>query len=304
MSKAGLDPIILGHNQFFGVNHLSAQRGNEQAERFSDPRLVGDLLSDAVSLGAGGFMLSTHQRAATLCDLLRENSYLAEHLSIYPLLPYIQKYVTRANEIGMVNVVFENLHNQGLKDKLSTIWSGGKGVLAKDFRAVLRTLMRFELTIFKSLKTPAIFLHDALTDLALALHLRDVLEFYIDEVNDQYHAIPAFATKNAPTLLSRFSEWRLPPPIIMTHVNQIGFGMNPSRDAVVSSLKEYQTDVVAMGTLASGYLHPTTAYNFVAKVPNVRSVVVGGSSRQHLEETFDQIKQSGIGRRADSKDSK
>ena len=39
-----LDPIILGHNQFFGVNHLDAQAGDQKAAQFNDISNIIDIL--------------------------------------------------------------------------------------------------------------------------------------------------------------------------------------------------------------------------------------------------------------------
>ena len=295
MTQSLLVPIILGHNQFFGVNHLSAAQGADRAIQFSDPNNILKIIKDAVELGAGGLMLSTHQRAGLITELiLRDNKVLSE-LVIYPLLPYIQKYVTRANEIGMINVVLEELRDQNLRGKIATLWTGSKGLLTKDINATLATLMRLELKAFRGLNVPVIFLHDALTDLALALGLKDIFYFYLEEIEQVHGSKGAFTTKNAPLLLQKLSDWGLPDPIVMTHVNKLGFQMNPTRDACLKSFAEHQAEIVAMSTLASGYLRPKEAFQFLSRVPEVKSVVVGASSRFHLEETFAQLRATKIG---------
>lgn len=296
MSNSILDPIILGHNQFFGVNHLSAMHGARRATEFRDTSRVLDIVRQAHELGAGGLMLSTHARSAGIADAIANDSSLAGDLHVYPLLPYIQKYVTRANEVGMINVVLESLQGQGLRDKIATVWSGSKGVLTKDVHAVLATLMRFELKIFRDLQVPAIFLHDALTDLALAFGLKDIFAFYIEEIGKTHKSSAAFATKNAPMLLDQFKEWGLPAPIIMTHVNKSGFHMNPDRDACLESFSRHpEAQILAMGTLASGHLKPDEAYAFLGDIPQLDAVVVGASTREHLQQSFGEIQKAGIG---------
>ncbi len=64
------------------------------------------------------------------------------------------------------------------------------------------------------------------------------------------------------------------------------FKMNPSREECERCLGEYDVDVLAMSTLAAGYLKPKEAYEYLFSLPNIKSVVVGVSTREHAEETF------------------
>jgi hypothetical protein len=294
MASPTLVPIVMGHNAFFGVDHLSATRGAAKAASFADPARILEVVSAGVAHGAQGLMLSTHERAGPICDLIRRDRRLAAGLSVYPLLPYAQKYVTRANEMGMVNVVLDALKGTSASDKLALVWQGGKGLLTRDIDAMLASLIRLELKPFRALRVPAVFLHDAFTDLALGLGLKDVFAFYLEEIPRSHGAAAAFATKNLPMLLDRFAAWELPPPIAMTHVNKLGFGMNPSRQACEAALAARPASVMAMGTLASGHLGPEEAYAYLATVPKIDSVVVGVSSPPHIEETFAAIRRHGL----------
>ena len=294
-----LVPIVLGHNAFFGVDHLSAARGAERAAFFAEPRRILDVISSSVEMGAGGMMMSTHQRAEGVCDLLRAETSLAQRLRLYPLLPYAQKYITRANEVGLVNVAFEALAQTTLREKFSMGWQVAKGVVTKDLFAMISALVRLELKMFRGLDVGAVFLHDVLTDLLLALRLREVFAFYIEEIKAAHGADGAFATKNLPLLCRSFEEWQLPPPVVMTHFNKTGFHMNPSREGCEEAMRTHNPDVMAMGTLASGFLKPDEAYAYLATVPNIRSIVVGVSSPSHVAETFAAIRKHGVGKSLD-----
>lgn len=290
-----LAPIVLGHNAFFGVDHLSAARGAERAAFFAEPRRILDVVSSSVEMGAGGMMMSTHQRAEAVCDLLRAETDLARRLRIYPLLPYAQKYITRANEVGLVNVALEALSQTTLREKFAMGWQVAKGVVTKDLLSMISALVRLELKMFRGLDLGAVFLHDVLTDLLLALQLREVFAFYIDEIKTVHGAAGAFATKNLPLLCRSFDEWNLPPPVVMTHFNKTGFHMNPSREACEEAMRTHRPEVMAMGTLASGFLKPDEAYEYLATVPNIRSIVVGVSSPGHARETFAAIRKHDFG---------
>jgi len=290
MTTSPLVPLVMGHNAFFGVDHLSAQRGAARAASFADPIRILDVIRDGRALGAQGMMMSTHDRAAGLCDLIRSDAALSADLKVYPLLPYAQKYVTRANEVGMVNVVLDSLKGTSFSDKMSLFLQGSRGVLARDVNSVLGALIRLELKPFRGLQMPAVFLHDAFTDLALGLGLKDIFEFYMSELDRAHGAVGAFATKNLPMLLERFDAWGLPTPTVMTHFNKIGFHMNPSREDCEAAAAKYPAHIMAMGTLASGFLRPEEAYGYLGGVKGIESVVVGVSSRAHAEQTFAAIR--------------
>jgi hypothetical protein len=294
MASPVLVPIVMGHNAFFGVDHLSSSRGAAKAASFSDPARILNIVRAGFDQGAEGLMMSTHERAGPLCDLIRRDPRFTTGLSIYPLVPYVQKYVTRANEMGMANVVLDALKGTSMSDKLALLWQGGKGVLARDIDGVLASLIRLELKPFRDLRVPAVFLHDAFTDLALGLGLKDIFAFYLEEIARSHGAQGAFATKNLPLLLDRFAGWGLPQPIVMTHVNKLGFGMNPSREACERALARCQAQVMAMGTLASGHLRPEEAFAYLATVPRINSIVVGVSSPVHIAETFAAMRRHGI----------
>lgn len=290
MSASTLAPITLGHNAFFGIDHLSAERGAVRASYFNDPARVVEIVEAAVAHGAEGMMMSTHDRARPICELIAMRASLRDNIRVYPLLPYAQKYVTRANEVGMINVVMEMFSGSSISGKLNLLWQGSKAVITNDVNAVLSALMRIELNMFRGLNTGAVFLHDNFTDLALALGLRDVFEFYLTEVPRICNGAGAFATKNLPTLIERFAEWGLPKPLVMTHFNKIGYHMNPDRDACERAAAAHNVSILAMGSLASGFLNPEEAYSYLAGVKSIDGVVVGVSRLAHLEETFAAIR--------------
>jgi hypothetical protein len=290
MSARVLAPITLGHNAFFGIDHLSAERGVERATFFSDPARVLEIVEAAVAHGAEGMMMSTHERTASICNLIATRPSLRDSVRIYPLLPYVQKYITRANEVGLISVVLEMLSGTSITGKFNLLWQGSKAVVANDVNAVLSALMRIELNMFRGLNIGAVFLHDSFTDLALALGLRDVFEFYLAEVPRICGGAGAFATKNLPSLVKRFAEWGLPKPVVMAHFNKAGYHMNPDRAACEKVAATAEVSILAMGSMASGYLTPDEAYAYLARVANIDGVVVGVSRVSHIEETFAAIR--------------
>ena len=298
MALDDLDPIVLGHNNFFGVDHLSQERGAARSAQFERIDAILHMIRASMDFGVKAVMMSTHPRATLVADAVRQTPELRDELGFYPLLPYIAKYVRRANERGMINVVLDQIKGAGIGQKLQIVASGGMAMVRKDMLQVLRTLLQMELTPFRSLKLRAVFLHDVLTDLALALDIRSAFEVFMEQIGRHSDAEPAFATKNPLLLAQRFREYGFEKPLVLAHVNKMGFGMNPSRKACEDCLKADGLQVMAMGTLASGYLKPAEAYEYLGRLrtsnglPAVSSIVVGASTPPHAEETFASIRRS------------
>ncbi len=290
MKPGVLDPVVLGHNSFFGVDHLSRQRGEARAALFERTEAILDMVRFCRDRGVSAMMMSTHPRAALVAGAVRRAPDLRDEVTFYPLVPYIAKYVREANEKGLVNVVLDQLRGSGLAQKLQIMGTAGLAMLRRDPFGALRSLLKLEMAPFKGLKLRAVFLHDALTDLGLAIGLRSAFELFADEVQNRFEAQPAFATKNLPLLLRRFGEWGFHRPLVLSHFNKAGFNMNPTRAACESALRAHDVQVMAMGTLASGYLRPDEAYSYLFSLPRIDSVVVGVSSPAHAEETFAAIR--------------
>jgi len=285
-----IDPIILGHNQFVGVDHLSQDRARDRIERFSDSQKILDVISYFYELGGRGMMLSTHQRATEIMKVVGSMPEISKNMNFYPLIPYAQGYVRRANEMGMVGMLNDVLEPASTSTKLKILFKGGINVMRKDFLNILSTLIDVELLPFSGSNIKAVFLHNVLTDLALSFRAQNIFEFYIDHIKDNYGVTPAFGTMNFPALVSSFDEWGFKKPLVMASFNKIGFQMNPSREECERSFKNYDVDVLAMSTLAAGYLKPSEAYNYIFSLPNIKSIVVGISTKEHARETINIIR--------------
>lgn len=281
-----LDPVVLGHNSFFGVNHLSKQRGAQTEAAFGDITAIARMLHTAAEHRVTAMMMSTHPRAALVAEAVRKDPALVSQFHFYALLPYVTKYVRQSNEKGLVNVVLDQLKQGGWASRLSVAARGGLALLTRDHEKMLATLIGLELAPLRGLNLKAVFLHDVLTDLALALDIPSVLELHMTEIRERFGARGGFATKNLPLLVERFKRYGFERPLVLAQINKLGFGMNPSRQACEETLAQSDLQVMAMGTLASGYLKPAEAFDYVFTVPRVESAVVGVSSPAQAAETL------------------
>ncbi len=285
-----IDPIILGHNQFFGVNHLNARAGNDRGAFFNDTHRIIDMINHCYDCGVHAMMMSTHERALVVSKAIQEDKRLHDGLGVYLLVPYAAKYIRMANEKGLVNVVTDSLENKSLMEKIAVFWRGGMGLVKKDINRIIRTMLDFEIAPFSKLKLKAVFLHDIPTDLILGWNAPVALETFAAHVREKYNAIPAFCTKNLPRLVHVLKSIGMESPLVMASINKVGYQVNPSLDAFEKCISNENVRLFAMSTLAAGYLNPKEAYEYLYSLPKVVSTVVGVSNKEHASETFSIIK--------------
>lgn len=278
-------PLILGHNQFIGVDHLSQDKGREREQRFADAQRILDLIAFAHAEGVEGLMMSTHQRVREILPLIASDTRLAPSLRMYPIIPYAQGYVRRANEVGLVRMGMEAIEGATAGKKLGMAWTSGLGLLRRDVFGLLGSLVDTELLPLKGLKVDCVILHNVLTDMLLGWGAEEAFRFFDEHVRDKHGVRPAYATFNYPLLMNRFEEWGMARPLVLTSFNPMGFQMNPSREACEETLARGTSDVIAMSVFAAGLVSPTKAVEYLSTLGRVESVVFGASSPAHVSET-------------------
>lgn len=280
-----IDQVILGDNQFFGVNHMSQDKGRATYEQFKDLNEIKRILKYGMSKGVKGVMFSTHPSIYQICDMIRADEELKNNLNIYVNVPYIIKYVSMVTEMGMYNTIKTMLKGKSGKGKAKFLLETGANVLTLNHLGVLKRLIDVELAPFYDLNVKAVFLHNALCDLILGYDMKEVAIAFDKYVRKRYHAIPAYGTLNFSAFAKFLDDCGLQNSLVMTAVNKKGFLMNPSRDQVIQDIAQTGHTVLAMATLASGRLLPEEAYSYLAETA-VKNVVVGLSSQKHADETF------------------
>jgi len=278
------DKLILGHNQFFGVNHLSSARGVATEQYFSSTENVISLIRTAYKTGVTGLMLSTHERARAIADALRKDPELSSNLHLHILLPYMAKYVRMANERGLISMLDETLKQATWTERMAIGLKAGTGVVTKDLMAILESLIKIEMLPFKGLNVQSVFLHNSLTDMLAALRATHVVEFFAKSIAEEYGACPAFCTLSAGLTMSYFRDIGMEAPAIMAPFNPAGFQMNPSRQRCEQLLQEYPCHMVAMSVLAAGYVKPADAARYLSSLAGIDSIIFGASSPGHVTE--------------------
>jgi hypothetical protein len=279
---AGIDRLLFGDNQFFGVNHMSEEKARAQAIRFRDAEAVIDVLDAAYEEGLRTFMCTTHDRIALICDHMRAQPERYRDFAFYPCMPYAHKYANAVTEDGMLGAVKRFLPDEGL---VNAAIRGGSSLATKDIEGMTTLLIDAEMKMFQGLRTPVVFLQNLVVDLLLGLGFKDAFRIFADHVRERHGAEPGFITMNLPALLDVLDEVGLEDPIVCANVNKIGFRMCGGLESYEAALRERRFRAVAMSVFASGAIPPREAIEWVCDQPNVRSIVFGASSRANIRNT-------------------
>jgi len=276
--------ILLGDNPFFGIDHLSQERARERSKILMSFEKIIEIIKSVSNIGVNGFVVSTYPQLKDLIDIMKKDAELFEKIDFYPILPYAQGYVTKATEKGTVGAINDILSKVSTQKKIKILFDGSLGFLKKDFKKLFKTFVDIELYPLENVRKKTIFLHDVLTDIAISLNMKSVIETFNEYVKDKYNAECGLVTKNFPLLITSLKDWELQIPKVMTSFNSIGFQMNPSKEECEKYLKFFD-NVIAMNTLAGGFLNPQDAAKYISNL-NIKSVVIGMSNIEHANETI------------------
>ena len=284
-----IDNMILGDNQFFGVNHMSEEKGRITAEQFKDVNEIRRIMHTALEFGVTGVFLSTHPAINAITDMMRNDSVIKNNISVYVNVPYILKYVSMVNAQGIPSTIKTMLLGQSKIENIKLCLSSLKNIVTTDFVDLANKLVDIEVKPFKGLNVKAIFLHNILCDLCLGYELTHVIQSFDKHIKKNYHAVPAYGTINLPSFSAFLEKSGIEDALIMTAFNKKGFLMNPGISEYEEIARNPKYTLLAMCTLASGRIPPKEAYEYLARF-DIKHFIVGLSNREHAEETFGIIK--------------
>lgn len=271
--------IILGDNQFLGVNHADQSKASSLNQKFSEADAIIEVLGWAYDVGIRDFMFTTHERYYPVFqEIIRSQLFPGMYYS--PCLPYAHKYANAMAEKGAISVVLDNLRvTSKLKVATATLRA-----LVGDFSGLMRLLVQVELMMTQGLPLRGVFLQNILFDLLLGLNATNLLEKYHCYVTEELGILPGFITMNHPTAVAVLcDEIGLKEPWICSNYNVGGFRTNPSNQEVVKSYASGKSRNIAMSVFASGALDGNLSLDYVLSSNGVDSILFGSSRRENIE---------------------
>ena len=275
-----MDRILLGDNQFFGVNHMSEEKARAQALKFKDVDSIIRVLDAAYETGIRTFMCTTHDKVAEICEHMRRNPDKYKDFQFYPCMPYAHKYADSVTELGMLGALQDFIKGSNI---FTLIARGGLAAARFDAVEIAKILIDAEMRMFKGLKTPVIFLQNVIVDLLLGIGYTGIFKEFEKYVNSKYNAEAGYITMNLPVLLPVLEKAGVKNPIICSNINKIGFRMCGGMKEYERLIHEQRFRAVAMSIFASGAIPPKEAIEYVCGLDGVQSIVFGASSRGNIQ---------------------
>ena len=285
--------VLVGDNPFHGISHLAQERSRNRTVHLCQSEYAAGLVVTALENGADGFMFSVSE---TTLSILKEIRKTKKHddLKLYAIIPYAYENVRLATKVGGISGLAKQMTKQIVRSmNLRAIGYGVKGIITMDLKALMKTYVLHEISRIKSAagsnsNLVSVILHELITEMALAFDLEWFFKSYIEFLQKR-EIKPGFETRNFAFLVNKFRKWDIDfrEVSFISAFNKMGFQMNPSKVVCEEALANSDgADVIAMSILASGYVNPSEAIDYIKTLPNLTGVVVGVSKEHQARETF------------------
>jgi hypothetical protein len=277
--------ILLGDNQFFGINHFDLEKGVKSKLKFNTTNDIVSFINDSLEIGLDGFMINSNEKGYKILNTCKFDNTKEIHYSI----PYPHKYASMVNENGMMSLLRYLIQKTSF---LKNLVGGIKLIATQDLKSI--TPLALNLEVPKNLKKGNyIYMQNIITDLLLGMGRGDIIiEFIKSVINMGYK--PGIITLN-PIILDKFltnernTDW-FEDLIVCFNINKEGFNVFPSLKSVesfISSQPEYK--LMGMSIFASGAANIPTSINYIKKL-NLDYVVFGSSLTENIKSNFNLFK--------------
>ena len=274
--------IILGDNQFFGINHFDLEKGATTKLKFDKIKKIEVFINESLSIGMDGFMINSNEQGYEIVNTSKFDSAKEIHYSI----PYPHKYASMVNENGMMSLFGHIIKNTSF---IKNLLGGIKLVATQNLKSV--TPLALNLEVPKNLKKGSyIYMQNIITDLLLGLGRGDILIEFIKSVSNMGYK-PGIITLN-PIMFDKLlkneqeANW-LKDLVVCFNINKEGFNVFPSLNTVedfIKSRPKYQ--LMGMSIFASGAANIPHSIDYINKL-KLDYVVFGSSRLENIKSNFE-----------------
>jgi len=274
--------IILGDNQFFGINHFDLEKGATTKLKFDKTKKIEAFINDSLSIGMDGFMINSNEQGYEIVNASKFDSAKEIHYSI----PYPHKYASMVNETGMMSLFGHIIKNTSF---IKNVLGGIKLVATQNLKSI--TPLALNLEVPKNLKKGSyIYMQNIITDLLLGMGRGDILIEFIKSVSSMGYK-PGIITLN-PIMFDKLlkneqeANW-LKDLVVCFNINKEGFNVFPSLNNVedfIKSRPKYQ--LMGMSIFASGAANIPHSIDYIKKL-KLDYVVFGSSRLENIKSNFE-----------------
>ena len=274
--------ILLGDNQFFGINHADLKKALETQQNFSTKEKIASFIIKSLGIGLDGFMINSNNLGYNVVrEFPFENNPKVEcHYSI----PYPHKYASMVNEAGVLSLLSFIMKNIRFTDLINVI------------RFIISSNVIFLLPIIVRLETPkalpkgsVIYLQNVITDLVIGLNNGNkIIETFIETVESLGYKAGIITLNPHHFRTSLFKTSRNKDLYLCFNINKSGFNVFPTVNAVEDEIRyikgNTKWNLLGMSIFSSGSSQFTIAesIDYIKSLP-LDYVVFGSSKLQNIE---------------------
>ena len=277
--------IILGDNQFFGVNHFDLNKGQTTKLKFDSDDKIISFIKETLEIGLDGFMINSNEVGYRVISESLFDSSKEIHYSI----PYAHKYAAMVNENGMMSLIKHLYKKTSL---LKNIKAGFKLLRSKNINHI--TSIAIDLELPKSLRKGSyVYIQNIMTDLLIGMGRSDVIIEFIENIFMSGYK-PGLVTLN-PIMLdailqkNKNASW-MKDLIVCFNLNKDGFNVFPNKNTVenlISSNPKYK--LMAMSIFSSGASNIKESVDYIKKF-DLDYVVFGTSKIDNVKTNLELFK--------------
>ena len=277
--------VILGDNQFFGVNHFNLKKGEKTKLKFDSLKKIEVFINDSLNIGLDGFMINSNN---TGYELISQTDF-KKNKEIHYSIPYPHKYANMVNEKGMLSMLNYIIKNTSF---IKNILIGIKLIFTRNVKYLIPLVLDVEVP--SNLKKGSyIYMQNVVTDLLVGMGKGDLIIDFINTVTKLGYK-PGLITLN-PVKLNEILTvnnkiLKVKELIVCFNINKQGFNTFPSKKAVenfINSKPIYKT--MGMSVFASGAAGISESIKYVKKL-KLDYVVFGTSKLKNVKSNFELLK--------------
>lgn len=276
--------ILLGDNQFFGINHYNLQKGNLTKQKFSDKESIKSFIKETQKMGLDGFMINSNKIGYEVV----KDYHLEENKEIHYSIPYPHKYASLVNEQGMLHLLKYFLSNTSLSNLITTL---PMFLFTRNVKYLISLVTGLEVPNNLP-KGSTVYIQNVVTDMLIGIKRFDVLEAFAKDVRKRGYK-PGLITLNPVILDELIMKSRLMNKKDLTvcfNINHAGFNVFPSKKSVDDFIKKnHSYNLMGMSIFSSGGANIKDAIDYIKNL-NLEYVVFGSSNLKNIESNFKNLK--------------
>ena len=272
--------VLLGDNQFFGVNHFDLNKGNKTKDKFGSIEKIKEFIIESQQIGLDGFMINSNKLGYEIV----KNFELQRGKEIHYSIPYPHKYASLVNEKGMLYLLKYFLTNTTLNNLIISL---PKFIFTRNIKHLISLVIGLEVP--KNLpKGSSVYIQNVITDMLIGIGRFDILESFVRDVRKRGYK-PGLITLNPCKLNELIVQSKIMNKKDLTvcfNVNHVGFNVFPTKDLVEDFIKkQHNYSLMGMSVFSSGGANVSKAISYIKNL-DLEYVVFGSSKMENVEKNF------------------